>query len=50
MPKNIFSWYVNSLHDNSLGLNYGAINLLVFILGYPLIGGLLVWNLVRRIK
>ena len=50
MHKDIFDWYVNSLHGNSLGLNYRFINLLIFILGYPVAGGLLVWNLIKRIK
>ena len=50
MHKDIFDWYVSSLHNNPLKLNYGIINLLVFIIGYPLVGGLLVWNLVKRIK
>ena len=50
MHKKIFDWYVNSLHDNKLGLNYSNINLLVFLIVYPSIGGLLLWNLVRKIK
>lgn len=49
LHKNIFDWYVNSLHGNSLGLNYGAINILVFIIGYPFVGLLLLWNLVKDI-
>lgn len=47
--KDVFDWFVKSLHGNALGLNYGAINLLVYIGLYPLIGGLLVWNLIRKI-
>ena len=50
MHKNIFDWYVTNLHNNPLGFNYGIINLLVFIGFYPLFGGLLVWNLIRKIK
>ena len=50
MHKEIFDWYVKSLHANGLGLNYKDINLLVFIFGYPFIGSLLVWNLIRKIK
>jgi len=48
MHRDIFDWYVTSLHNNGLGLNYGSINLLVFIIGYPVIGALLLWNLIRK--
>jgi len=48
MNKNIFDWYVQSLHNNKLGLNYGSINLLVFLIGYPLLGIFLVWNLIKK--
>jgi|GEM_PF-2268529 len=50
MHKDIFDWYINSLHGNPLKINYGAINLLVFLVGYPFIGGLLVWNLIKNIR
>lgn len=50
MNKNIFDWYVTSLHGNKLDLNYRNINLLVFIIAYPLLGSLLVWNLIRKVK
>ena len=50
MHKDIFDWYINSLHQNPLKLNYGIINLLVFLVGYPIVGSLLVWNLIKRIK
>ena len=50
MHKEIFDWCVTGLHNNWLGLNYGAINLLVYIIGYPLIGSFLIWNLIRKIK
>lgn len=50
LHKNVFDWYVNSLHNNSLGLNYRIINLLVFLIGYPAIGSLLVWKLISKSK
>jgi hypothetical protein len=50
MNKTIFDWYVTSLHGNTLNLNYRNINLLVFIFVYPLLGSLLVWNLIRKVK
>ncbi len=50
MNKTIFDGYVNSLHGNMLGLNYRNINLLVFIILYPILGSLLIWNLIRRLK
>jgi len=48
--KDIFDWHITSLHKNPLKLNYGAINLLVFLVGYPVIGGLLVWNLIKNVR
>jgi hypothetical protein len=48
--KQIFDWYVTSLHANKLGLNYRNINLLVFILVYPVLASLLLWNLIRKVK
>jgi hypothetical protein len=45
--KAVFDSYVYALHNNPLGLNYGAINLLIFILLYPLIGGILLWRIVK---
>jgi hypothetical protein len=48
--KDIFDWYVINLLHNPLGLNYGMINLLVFVFFYPLLGSLLVWNLIRNKK
>jgi hypothetical protein len=48
--KNIFDWYVTSLHGNGFGLNYKNINLLIFIIGYPAVGSLLVWNLIRKYR
>lgn len=50
MHRNVFDWYVSSLHNNPLNLNYGAINLFVFIGLYPVFGSLLVWNLIRKSK
>ena len=48
--KKIFDGYVNGLHGNRLGLNYRNINLLVFIILYPVLGSFLLWNLIRRLK
>ena len=48
--KAIFDWYLTSLHANKLGLNYRNINLLVFVVGYPFLASLLLWNLIRNIK
>ncbi len=47
--KDVFDWYVESLHNNWLGLDYGAINLLVFFGLYPLLGGWLLWRLLTHI-
>lgn len=49
MHKDVFDWYVVSLYNNPLGLNYGVINILVFIIIYPLLGGILVWRLINKV-
>ena len=48
MIKAVFDWYVSALHNNPLGMNYGTINLLVFIGLYPLIGCILLWRIVTH--
>lgn len=50
MHKDIFAWIVRNLHENPGDVSYREINILVYIMGYPIICGLLVWNLVRKIK
>ena len=50
MHKDVFDWYVTSLHGNPLDLNYGIINILVFLIVYPLFGGILLWNILTLLK
>jgi hypothetical protein len=49
MHKDIFTGFVNALHNNPLGLNYGAINILVFFLFYPMLGAALLWRLITKL-
>ncbi len=49
MNKDIFDYYVTTLHGNKLGLNYKNINLVLFIIVYPIVGSLLIWNVIRRV-
>lgn len=47
--KDVFDFYVRSLKQNALGMNYRFINLLVFILIYPILGSALLWHLIKRL-
>lgn len=46
--KDIFDTYVNMLSAPA-GISYRSTNLLVFFLFYPMVGSLLLWNLIRRV-
>ena len=49
LHKDVFDWYVSTLDNNILGLNYGAINLIIFFGIYPLVGAWLLWRLLNKL-
>lgn len=47
--KSVFDYYVHILHNNGM-TSYRSINLWVFLVVYPILGSLLLWNIIRRIS
>ena len=48
MIKKTFDWNVGALHKNSIGLSYQKINILIYILLFPLVMAILLWGAIRK--